>query len=1259
MNSARHFSCPIRLTKSVQDAFKRFGIEEASFLKQPEPHTVLIEKNKDLEQESTKLLLYFAHMSSHQLAHFNGKIPVLTAVMEDYVVTAVHVMLKPHASILETNWRKTVQLTFVPDPHIKNPVPRPFREWLDQLDDAAEKSAYVKKRIAGWEGYLSIQEQQADIADISFSFGEVGIQKDFRRLTLYDVQLRPEDWRKAKDLDIKFPAVGRELGKVLKVNPRSATMEIEVLPYMEEVVRKTNPERFGKAATLSNFASLSQIRRLRSGFVQLEKGQAENPLLEQILFEESPPVAPLKTIPKLHLHHPLNEYQRRAVEGAIAAEDVYVIQGPPGTGKTTVISEICLQNAKLGLRTLVASQSNLAVDNALSRLLANKDIRILRVGRTESIEEEGKKFIEENIGDYWRDVTLQTITSTVDERALRMEQVEQELATVKPRFEDLQESVTLWTEKVALKKEAQQKKDELSATYQQRTKEMEEYEERKQQLEAAVEESSKHLDEVTAKKQGEEEEKQNFPALEELEEQLVSAQDKLQLATQLEQLAQLQKTRQQVKASVQETSAQLEELSMKLKSTEQQQAQLQELTKVKDIQDVLDHNPAYQTPRILFKLKGIEGIRQLMKTYHPALSTWEQYSKALDYFTQQLGEKRRPIRQQPDPVYRNEELQAYLDQGRAWIKYRQLPDMRELSEYVQGLYSRLRYIAEIVSRYEEMVARGERELQLLREELVNMERLTVQEELRTQNTTRQLLQELQEKEQKLDAEWQLADGERYVDDLAEVTETTVFEAERTVRELEKKKAHIAAFEERYAHVVAEWEAAKEKLLASQSALTDCVKQAETFPEEIQRLKDALNELEPLLQEHPEEELEKVQKEWLSLQFQVEALEKESKTAPLKQKLQSQWQDLLEQATAEDVDEIRKLNVKYANVIGTTCVASARKDFVENYPSFDVVIIDEVSKATPPELLLPMLKGKKVILVGDHHQLPPLLGDDTLEEVLEQMMQDQKEFTAKQEIENLLKESLFERLYKNLPDTNKTMLAIQYRMHESIMQTITPFYRHDQHELTCGLEDSDALRAHGLETPWLRPENHVLWVDLPHTEGYFEERVKGGKSLWNPSEMKVMRQALIDLNDAVKTAKEQGRYPKDAQKSVGVISFYGEQVKQLNRLIQQELRLPHITMRTGTVDRFQGMEMEIIILSMVRNHQEGRGDIGFANDYRRLNVALSRAKELLVLVGSQEMFTKKVKRTSTKEMYQHVWDYTKQVEGTRSPEEVLGHVELSR
>src|SRR5690606_3356493 len=195
--------------------------------------------------------------------------------------------------------------------------------------------------------------------------------------------------------------------------------------------------------------------------------------------------------------------------------------------------------------------------------------------------------------------------------------------------------------------------------------------------------------------------------------------------------------------------------------------------------------------------------------------------------------------------------------------------------------------------------------------------------------------------------------------------------------------------------------------------------------------------------------------------------------PLLQSVQIKWLDLLEGANEHDMDEIRKLYIKHANVIGTTCVASARKDFIDNYPVFDVVIIDEVSKATPPELLLPMLKGKKVILVGDHHQLPPLLGNDTLEETLEEMIKENSGFEEKRELEKLLEESLFERLYKNLPEANKTMLAIQYRMHEDIMETIAPFYRLENKQLQCGLQDSDRERDHLLESKTVSRSNHLM------------------------------------------------------------------------------------------------------------------------------------------------------------------------------------------
>ncbi|MFL6559654.1 MAG: AAA domain-containing protein, partial [Bacillus sp. (in: firmicutes)] len=104
----------------------------------------------------------------------------------------------------------------------------------------------------------------------------------------------------------------------------------------------------------------------------------------------------------------------------------------------------------------------------------------------------------------------------------------------------------------------------------------------------------------------------------------------------------------------------------------------------------------------------------------------------------------------------------------------------------------------------------------------------------------------------------------------------------------------------------------------------------------------------------------------------------------------------------------------------------------------------------------------------------------------------------------------------------------------------------------------------------------------------------------------------------------------------------------------ELHLPHLTIRTGTVDRFQGMEMDVILLSMVRNHDNKQDDIGFAKDYRRLNVALSRARELLVLIGSTKMFTERTKHKDTRHMYTHVLEAAKKQHGLRTLEEVSLH-----
>ena len=184
-----------------------------------------------------------------------------------------------------------------------------------------------------------------------------------------------------------------------------------------------------------------------------------------------------------------NPDQVAAVETVLSAPDMILIQGPPGTGKTTVIAEICYQIALRGGRTLIASQANLAVDNALSRLIHNPVIRALRKGKAERVEEEGLPFLEERVIGTWLENTSADCSSRLSMR-LDTVQVFHQLLASSARFaaylkteEVFQEKQPLLQErKAALESEYQAK----VSTYQQALDEQHEVESLKAELDALL-----------------------------------------------------------------------------------------------------------------------------------------------------------------------------------------------------------------------------------------------------------------------------------------------------------------------------------------------------------------------------------------------------------------------------------------------------------------------------------------------------------------------------------------------------------------------------------------------------------------------------------------------------------------------------------------------------------------------------------------------------------------------------------------------------
>lgn len=249
--------------------------------------------------------------------------------------------------------------------------------------------------------------------------------------------------------------------------------------------------------------------------------------------------------------------------------------------------------------------------------------------------------------------------------------------------------------------------------------------------------------------------------------------------------------------------------------------------------------------------------------------------------------------------------------------------------------------------------------------------------------------------------------------------------------------------------------------------------------------------------------------------------------------------------------------------------------------FDVVMIDEATQATEPSCLIPMNHANKVVMAGDHRQLPPTI-----------LNQEAKE--------KGLDETLFERMLDVHGTGIKEMLQVQYRMNTDIMDFPSEhFYGGEltadgsvaDHKL-----DIDLGKVEDSLKDALNPENVVVFID---TEGKEKEQTRrGSTSKYNPGEADIVEKIVNNLLAS-------GIDPQD----VGVISPYDDQVTLLNQRIDAE------GLEIKTVDGFQGRQKDVIILSFVRSNNSG--NIGFLEDMRRLNVSITRARKKLIMIGDSE------------------------------------------
>jgi len=975
-----------------------------------------------------------------------------------------------------------------------------------ELPNIFDETKILNQRIAHWEEYLKINEDYAEKAQVLMEYTSYRKSDNISQIVFCADVSGLNQTHNNSDIQLVLgiekeyghPVYkGPVIGTINCFNPKTGELTVDMdFEFMEMWQNGSIKIPHSARLFVTKWGDLVQLRRLRYGLNTFARGQAENPMLDVFIFDASKagePKEPREILLKEDMLQPnLNDEQHRAVEGVINSPDMYLIQGPPGTGKTTVIAEICYQNAVRGLKTLIASQTNLAVDNALGKLIHHPKIRALRKGNEQSVQEEGKLFTENNIIRTWLNKT------SADCEALLAEK------------RSIVNAVT----------EAEQKLDHIISLYE------------------AFNFANKELAGLVIQK----------ASLEHKISHLRSAISWLNTNF----TAFLKNVRSEGFINITENPFGAK-------------------------QEFIDDIKEYHATKLIFDDKihsyksNISNIKKTVRTLQEDVTSAVAHLEKLDKNSATL-------------ITTEKDCEPVAMTYREWLKSAGKTEkaVREmLASKPSAFLSKLGFskkwpaqAVQTVSSYYAFKANS---------------RLM----LRTLNT---YLAELEG-----DTRLQVIFGR-----LKAHTEEFLSEKHLKLSELTDE---LTEAEEKFAHNKQTIRLARNEISEFNYSLPFGAK---------------TGELEEICH------MENIREYYLSL-WTEEASEHRKILS-----FTESWTKRLAAGREADYASLKQLYISNANVIGITCSQSGSKEFTSLYPTFDVAIIDEVSKATPPELILSVLKARKIVLVGDHKQLPPMVGSDTYEEVAAKLSIEPEKIQH-------MKSSLFEELFVGANPRIKTMLSTQYRMHSQIMDTINQFYIEENgYGLRCGLPNPDTARAHMCHGKAIGEKNHALWVDVPLFEENHEERSSVNHSYSNKAEVECIRDILLTINENLKANGFEGR------KKIGIISFYSNQVRLMENAFHNKdfaAKADRLLLRIGSVDRFQGIECPVVICSFVRNNS--RGEIGFAKDPRRVNVALSRAQELSIIVGCSELFCNANSDPDATEIYKTISKYIYAHGGERS------------
>lgn len=404
------------------------------------------------------------------------------------------------------------------------------------------------------------------------------------------------------------------------------------------------------------------------------------------------------------------------------------------------------------------------------------------------------------------------------------------------------------------------------------------------------------------------------------------------------------------------------------------------------------------------------------------------------------------------------------------------------------------------------------------------------------------------------------------------------------------------------------------LIASQSnqAVDNVLEKICKIEDKILRIGNDPKKMSKIVQNYtPDKVLNKIIKENIQRIDNHHVSNKNSEIQKQMQNLQKDFRERLQHITSKmgnsgvsteknkeaDLATLFTRNIRL--IFGTLLGISSWKNFREMY--FDTIIVDEAGRATLSELLVPCIKAKKLILVGDHKQLAPVIDDDVLEKI------DDK---------NEAKTSFFQRLFERVESVEQEELAkgIENPGRKSLIHTLEYNYRAERK--ICDLysnafydgklkttDELNAKKQHSFSF-----DSSVVWYDTGKLQDKEDQQKGTGKI--NNCNVRIIERVLKQLRNEMN--KNNINY------DIGIITPYKAQMELLRSKLAIKKNFDGYKIDIGTVDSFQGSDRDIIIYDCVRSGKvKQKAKIDFIAEEKRLNVSLSRAKLLLIIVGDMD------------------------------------------